>query len=42
LVRDFSKLSGTFNTLTLEGMPGIYVVRVVTGNDIITTKVLIQ
>ena len=42
LVRDFSKLSGTFNTLTLEGIPGIYVVRVVTGNDIITTKVLIQ
>ena len=42
LIRNYGKVSGNFNSFTFNNTPGIYIVKAVAGNRIITAKVFIQ
>ena len=42
MARDFGQISGEYNTVTFNNVPGIYVVRAIAGNRVITAKVFIR
>ena len=42
LVKDYGNISGEYNSLLFDKTPGLYIVRAIAGNSVITTKVLIQ
>ena len=42
IVRNLDKLYGEYNTFTCNNVPGIYIVKVVAGNSVITEKVFVR